>query len=192
MSTREEIEQRLHESVETKLAFIAAGGPAVLEKMARACHKALKEGHRIYLCGNGGSAADCQHIAGEFIGRFMKERAALPAVALTTDSSVLTCVANDYTYDRIFERQVEGLVRPGDVLMAFSTSGNSVNVNRAVEAAKKIGAVTLGFSGRDGGRLKALADLCLVAPAEPSARIQELHITAGHILCELVEKWTFA
>jgi len=192
LSTKDEIEQRLHESIETKLAFIAAGGPAVLEKMARACHKALQQGHRIYLCGNGGSAADCQHIAGEFVGRFMKERAALPAVALTTDSSVLTCIANDYSYERVFERQVEGLVRPGDVLIAFSTSGNSLNVNHAVEAAKRIGAVTLGFSGRDGGRLKTLADLCLVAPAEPSARIQELHITAGHILCELVEKWTFA
>lgn len=192
MSVKKDIESQIQASIDTKQAFVAGGGAVILEKMARACHKALKRGHRIYLCGNGGSAADCQHIAGEFIGRFMMDRGALPAVALTTDTSVLTCVANDYSYDQIFERQVQGLVRRGDVLMAFSTSGNSVNVNRAVEAARRAGAVTLGFSGRDGGKLRKLADLCIVAQAQPSARIQELHITAGHILCELVEKWTFA
>jgi D-sedoheptulose 7-phosphate isomerase len=182
----------MHQSIEVKLAFLAAGGAPVVEKMADAVLKSLRAGHRVYLCGNGGSAADAQHLAGEFIGRFTLERAPLPAIALTTDTSVLTCVANDYSFDAIFERQVNGLVQAGDVLIALSTSGNSKNVLLAVEAARKRGAVVLGFSGRGGGKLKELADLCLVAPAQESARIQELHITCGHILCELVEKRYFA
>lgn len=190
--TTTDTERLMHQSIEVKLAFLAAGGAPVVEKMADAVLKSLRAGHRVYLCGNGGSAADAQHLAGEFIGRFTLERAPLPAIALTTDTSVLTCVANDYSFDAIFERQVNGLVQAGDVLIALSTSGNSKNVLLAVEAARKRGAVVLGFSGRGGGKLKELADLCLVAPAQESARIQELHITCGHILCELVEKRYFA
>jgi D-sedoheptulose 7-phosphate isomerase len=186
------VERLLHRSIEVKLAFLADGGAKVIEKMADTVLAALRNGGRVYLCGNGGSAADIQHIAGEFVGRFMKERAPLSAVALSTDTSVMTSIANDYSYDTIFERQVNAHVRQGDVLIALSTSGNSPNVLRAVEAAKKLGAVTLGFSGRGGGKLKALADQCLVAPADESARIQELHITAGHILCDLVESRYFA
>ena len=154
--------------------------------------KSLRAGGRVYLCGNGGSAADCQHIAGEFVGRFMKERGPLPAVALTTDTSVLTCLANDYSFDGVFERQVKALMRKGDLLIAMSTSGNSENVLRAVEAAKELGAVAIGFSGRGGGKLKDAADLCLVAADDTSARIQELHITCAHILCGLVEAEYFA
>lgn len=187
----EDAKQLLHKSIEVKLAFLADGGCAVIEKMADATVKALKAHHRVYICGNGGSAADAQHIAGEFVGRFMMERGPLPCIALTTDSSVLTCLANDYSFDRVFERQVQGLMQKGDVLIALSTSGNSKNILLAVEAAKELGAVTLGFSGRGGGKLKELADICLVAPADESPRIQELHITCAHILCHIVEARCF-
>src|SRR5208337_4767721 len=182
-----EIERQIQRSIEVKQAFLAAGGAKILEKMAAAVLKALRKGKRVYICGNGGSAADSQHIAGEFVGRFMMER-----VALTTDTSILTCLANDYSFDAVFERQVNAHVRKGDVLIALSTSGNSPNVLHAVRAAKKRGAKTLGFSGRGGGKLKVAADLCLVAPADESPRIQELHITCGHILCDLVESRYFA
>ena len=191
MSEPSETERLIHDSIETKLAFLADGGAKIVERMADVVLEALRAGRRVYLCGNGGSAADCQHIAGEFIGRFMMERAPMPCVALSTDTSVLTCLANDYSFDRVFERQVRALMDAGDVLIAFSTSGNSANVLRAVEAARAHGGKTLGFSGRGGGRLKEICDLCLVAPADPSARIQELHITCAHVLCHLVEKRYF-
>ena len=152
---------------------------------------AYRAGGRLYLCGNGGSAADCQHIAGELVGRFLMERRALPCLALTTDTSVMTAVANDYSFEAVFERQVEAFAREGDVVLGISTSGNSENVNRAMEKAKALGAATLAFSGRDGGRLAEIADLCLVAPAQGSPRIQEIHITAAHILCNLVERGVF-
>ena len=189
MSTAENLIQG---SIEVKLAFLADGGAKILERMAEKVLAALRAGHRVYLCGNGGSAADSQHIACELVGRFMKERAPLPCIALTTDTSVLTCLANDYDYDRVFERQVEALAREGDVLIALSTSGDSPNVLRAVEAAKRLGVATIGFSGRGGGRLKEAADICLVAPSEISPRIQELHITCGHALCAIVEERYFA
>jgi len=185
-------ERLMRESIETKERFLREGGGTVLQRMADAIVGALRRGKRIYVCGNGGSAADAQHIAGELIGRFMRERAPLPCIALTTDTSVLTAIANDYSFDAVFERQVIGLVAEGDVLLALSTSGRSANVVRAVQAARARGAVTLGFSGRDGGRLLELCDLCLVAPSDVSARIQEVHITAAHILCELVERDYFA
>ena len=175
-----------------KLAFLAEGGAGVVERMAQVVLEALRNGHRVYICGNGGSAADAQHIAGEFVGRFMKERAPLPCLALTTDTSVLTCLANDYGFEEVFERQVNAHVEAGDVLIAMSTSGNSPNILRAVEAAKRRNATVLGFSGRGGGKLKELADVCLVAPADKSPRIQELHITCAHVLCDLVESRYFA
>jgi len=186
-----EAERLLHESVEVKLALIAEGGATVIEQMARRLAEALRDGRRVYLFGNGGSAADAQHIAGELVGRFTMERRPLPAVALTTDTSVLTAVANDYGFEACFERQVEALVREGDVVLALSTSGESPNVLRALAAAKRRGAVALALSGRGGGALKKEAELCLVAPADESARIQEVHITVGHILCALVERELF-
>jgi len=192
VTTIDDIERQMRRSIEVKETFLAKGGAKIIEEMAEAVLAALRGGHRVYLCGNGGSAADCQHIAGEFIGRFMKERDPLPCVALTTDTSVLSCLGNDYSFDIVFERQVNALARKGDVLIALSTSGNSPNVLRAVEAAKRLGATTLGFSGRGGGKLKELADLCLVAADDTSARIQELHITCAHILCGLVESRYFA
>lgn len=142
----------------------------------------------VFICGNGGSAADAQHIAGELIGRFKINRKAMAAVALSTDSSILTCVGNDYGFDDIFARQVEGLVRQGDVLWAFSTSGQSANVLNAVKAAKDVGAYILAFTGKKDSALEELSDVCLVVDAPGSAAAQEVHQIAYHSICELVEK----
>ena len=146
----------------------------------------LKKG-RIYICGNGGSAADSQHLAAEFVGRFQKERAGLPAIALTVDTSILTAVGNDYGYDKVFVRQVQALARPGDVLVGISTSGNSANVVEAVELAKSMGVFCVGMTAEGGGKMKLLCDECIAVPAKVTARAQEMHILIGHILCELVD-----
>jgi len=164
------------------------------EPTARAAEmliEAVRGGHTVYVCGDGGSAAQAQHIAGEFIGRFLKERAAMPCVALTTDTSVLTAIANDYDFEDVFARQVEGLVKPGDVLWALSTSGASANVLKAASLARKRGAKVLGMMGR-GGKLKELCDVALCVPADSSPPIQEGHLVLLHILCGLVEEAAFA
>lgn len=148
----------------------------------------VKRNGTIFWCGNGGSAADSQHLAAELIGRFQRERAAIASIALTTDTSALTAIGNDYSYGDIFKRQVEGLVRPGDALIGISTSGKSENVILAVRAAKVRGAATIGLLGRDGGRLKDECDRHLVVPSNDTARIQEGHIMIGHILCDLIER----
>jgi D-sedoheptulose 7-phosphate isomerase len=148
----------------------------------------LREGGKLMLCGNGGSAADCQHIAAEFTGRFIHDRRPLAAMALSTDTSALTCIANDYSFDEVFARQVEALGRAGDCLLAISTSGNSANVIRAAEAAQRAGMVVIGLLGRDGGRLAALCDLPIVVPENTTARIQEAHIFIGHTICGLTEQ----
>lgn len=150
--------------------------------------KKLSAGNRIYWCGNGGSAADSQHLAAELVGRFKRERRALPSMALTTDTSILTALANDYSYEEVFSRQVEALFQQGDVLIGISTSGNSSNVIRAVRAAKAQGGVTVGFLGRDGGQLKKECDQVVVVPSYDTARIQEMHIMIGHILCDVLEQ----
>lgn len=152
------------------------------------CSDVLAQGRRIYLCGNGGSAADAQHIAAELIGRFVNDRRSLPAIALTTDTSALTAIGNDYGYDEVFSRQVEGLCREGDVLIAISTSGNSDNILKAVDAAHLLGASVIGLSGKSGGALDAKCDLSLVVPSDVTARIQEMHIVIGHLICALVEE----
>lgn len=149
--------------------------------------QAYKKGNKLLLCGNGGSAADAQHIAAELVGRFKKERKALPAIALTTDTSIITAVANDYSYDSVFARQIEALGKKGDVLIGISTSGNSVNVIKAIETAKSKELKTIGFLGRDGGNLKDIVEIPLVVPAQGSDRIQEIHILIGHIICGLIE-----
>jgi len=154
--------------------------------------EALRAGHRIYVCGDGGSAAQAQHVAGELIGRFLKDRRPLPCVALTTDTSVLTAVANDYEFESVFARQVEALVGEGDVLWAISTSGNSANVLKAASAASRRGARLLGMTGRDGGHLKQLCDVALCVPADSSPPIQEGHLALLHIICGLVEQALFA
>lgn len=157
-------------------------------EVAKSLRTTILDGGTIYLCGNGGSAADAQHLAAELVGRFRRERRALRAIALTTDTSVLTCIGNDYSFADIFSRQVEGLVKAGDALLAISTSGNSDNVIRAVEKAKDIGATTVGLLGRDGGHLATLCDMSLVVSALDTARIQEMHILIGHVLCDLIEE----
>jgi phosphoheptose isomerase len=152
----------------------------------------LAKGGRILLCGNGGSAADAQHLAAEFVGRFVRERRSLPALALTTDSSALTAIGNDYGFETVFARQIEAFGRLGDVLIGISTSGNSPNVLAAVEAAKSQGLQTIGLTGKDGGMLAKRTDIPLVVPSANTARIQECHIAIGHIICELVEEGMFA
>ena len=147
----------------------------------------IKNGGKILLCGNGGSAADAQHIAAEIVGRFKKERKGMPAIALTTDTSILTSVGNDYGYDYIFARQIEALCRPEDLVIGITTSGNSANVVSAMQAAKEIGAVTVGLTGGTGGKLTAICDHNLVMPSSVTARIQEAHIFVGHSLCEILE-----
>lgn len=158
-----------------------------LEKIAEVMAQALRSGRKFLLCGNGGSAADSQHIAAEFIGRFKRERRSLPAIALTTDTSVLTAVGNDYAYEQVFSRQVEGIGAKGDLLIALSTSGNSKNVLEAVKAAKAKGILTVGFTGARGGALKEAADYCFQAQSTETPHIQEVHITALHALSEVVE-----
>ena len=147
----------------------------------------LSAGGKLMFCGNGGSAADCQHLASELTGRFIKDRRPLAGLALTVDSSALTCIGNDYSFDDVFTRQVQGLGRAGDGLVAISTSGNSGNVLKAVEAAKAMGIYTLGLLGRDGGKLGALCDDSVVVPHAITARIQEAHLLIGHTLCGLIE-----
>lgn len=163
----------------------------ILENISREFIKALKSKNKLLFCGNGGSAADSQHIAAEFIGRFKRERMSLPALALTTDTSILTAVANDYDYKDIFSRQVEGLGNAGDVLVAISTSGNSVNVLEAVRKAKEKNMVTIGFTGAKGGTLAGLTDLCFRSQSNETSRIQEMHITALHAVSEVVEEVFF-
>ena len=156
--------------------------------VADICKNALDKGHKILFCGNGGSAADAQHLAAELVGRFVKERESLAAIALTTDTSILTAVANDYSYDDVFSRQVAGLGQAGDVLIGISTSGNSKNVVKATELARQKGLKTVAFTGEGGGKLGALCDAVIAVPSKTTARIQEMHIMVGHIICEIVEE----
>ncbi len=157
-------------------------------KAAHWVRDSLNAGGKLLLMGNGGSAADAQHIAAELVGRFKKERKSIPAIALTVDTSTLTALGNDYGFDTIFSRQVEALARKGDVLLGFSTSGNSENVIRAFKLANEMGVTTIALLGHQGGRAKEQAQLAIVIPSEDTARIQEVHITVGHILCELIEE----
>src|SRR3989338_2142273 len=163
----------------------------LLEQMAEEITNAFKRGNKIMLCGNGGSAADAQHIAAEFIGRFKRERKSLPAIALTTDSSVLTALANDYSYETVFSRQIEGLGARGDVLIAISTSGNSKNVIAAAKKAKELGLTVIGFTGRSGGELKKHTDFNFSVHSDKTPHIQEMHTTALHAVSEAVEHILF-
>ena len=147
----------------------------------------LRAGNKVLLCGNGGSAADAQHIAAELTGRYKTERRGLPGIALTTDTSALTAIGNDYGYDRIFDRQVEALARSGDVLIGISTSGNSKNVINALNVAREMGCVTIGLSGRDGGAMNDVCDINIVVPSFDTPRIQEMHILIGHTICHCID-----
>jgi D-sedoheptulose 7-phosphate isomerase len=163
------------------------GQQPVLERIARAMTASLHGGGKVLWCGNGGSAGDSQHLAAELVGRFRRERRGLASVALTTDSSALTAIANDYGYEAVFSRQVEALGAEGDILVGISTSGNSRNVIAALEAARAQGLVTVGFTGAGGGRMAALADHLFAAASRDTARIQEAHILAGHMICDWIE-----
>ena len=175
------------ESAAVKRAFVAEALPRLVTE-AQMTVEALRRGGTLIFFGNGGSAADAQHLAAEFVNRFRLERAPLPALALTTDTSVLTAIANDRDFGEIFARQVEALGKPGDLVFALSTSGRSRNVLRGVEAARARGMKTVGLTGGDGGRLAALVDLALVVSSRSTARIQEVHITIGHALCEVADR----
>lgn len=172
---------------EQALAATRALAP-VVQQAAESLSKTLHSGNKIFFCGNGGSAADCQHLAAEFTGRFTKDRKPLAALALTTDTSALTCISNDYSFDDVFSRQLQGLGRTGDCLVGISTSGHSKNVIKAVQAAREMGIVTIGLLGRDGGALSSLCDQSIVVPHPETARIQEMHILIGHSLCGAVER----
>jgi D-sedoheptulose 7-phosphate isomerase len=176
----------LHEHEET-IAQLAHHCLPMIQHAAEMIIRALQAGKRLFLCGNGGSAADAQHIAAEFVGRFERERRAYPAIALTTDTSALTAIANDYGIEYMFARQVESLANPEDVLVGISTSGNSPNILAAVKAARRLGCRTIGLTGAQGKRLAALCDVAIVVPSARTARIQEAHITIGHLWCELAD-----
>ena len=180
------IEQELEESCRVKQRF-PAELKAQIAQLADRMAAVLAAGGTIYWMGNGGSAADAQHLAAELVGRLRLSRRGLASVALTTNTSILTAVANDFSYHEVFARQVEAQVRPGDLLIGISTSGNSENVLRAIEAGNQTKALTVGWTGEDGGRLAAVAQVCLRVPSRDTQRIQEAHITVGHILCGMVE-----
>ena len=158
-----------------------------VEAAAAALTATLKAGGKMLIAGNGGSAADAQHIAGEIVGRFLFDRAPLAAIALTTDTSIITAVANDYGFDHVYERQVRGLGRPGDLFLGISTSGNSASIVRACAAARDMGLTTVGLTGAGGGRLRDVCDILIRVPSERTYLIQQVHITIGHILCLLAE-----
>ncbi len=181
---------KVEEAIEIKRRFFVENAERLIEA-AELIAGVFRKGGKLLIVGNGGSAADAQHLAAEFVNRFEMERAPLPAIALTTDTSILTSVGNDYSFHEVFSKQVRALGRAGDMLLAISTSGNSENVLKALEQARKMDIATIALTGRDGGRLKGMADITLVVEAESTPRIQEVHITACHMLCELTEKMLF-
>lgn len=184
------IKARTEESIAVKRALLETQADTIAQ-VGAALVAAMHNGNMLYLCGNGGSAGDAQHIAAELVGRFTKERRALPAVALTTNTSALTALGNDYEYAIVFSRQLEAFGKPGDVLIGISTSGNSPNVVKALETAKTLGMTTIGLTGEGGGKTKAAVEHCICVPSRDTARIQESHIMIGHILCEIIEQELF-
>lgn len=190
MAFGNEISSYFKESIEVKQKLIKQQSDKI-EAAANYFIDAYKSGKKVIAFGNGGSAADAQHLVAELVGRYKLERVGLPAIALTTDSSILTAIANDYGYDKVFERQIEANATPGDVILGISTSGNSPNVLLAIEKAKSLNAITIGLTGNDGGKLNEICDLCIVVPSNNTPRIQESHIAIIHTLCELLEKEFF-
>lgn len=184
------INEILRNSVKTKEDFIRENIPNIIF-FAEKITQSFTSDRKLMLCGNGGSAADAQHIAAEFVNRFILERPPLPAIALTTDTSIITSVGNDYSFDEVFSKQVKAIGMEGDILLAISTSGNSANVLSAVEAAKNQGIFTVGLTGGDGGKLATLVELALMVKSDSPPRIQETHILVGHIICQLVDYLLF-
>ncbi len=185
----EKIKQIIQASIDTKQQVLQDQALlSTVGQVVNAVTLAFQNGNRVYFCGNGGSAADAQHLAAEFSGRFYTDRKALPAEALHCNTSYLTAVANDYSYDVIYSRMIDGIGLKGDVLIGLSTSGNSKNIVRAFEVAREKGIITVGFTGSTGGQMKALSDFLVNVPSNDTPRIQESHITIGHIICQLVEE----
>ena len=184
------IQAHIEHNIQTKQRVLAELVPQI-EQAAQMIIAAIKDRKKVLFFGNGGSASDAQHLAAEFVGRFEKDRPGLPAIALTTDTSILTSVANDYSFDVVFERQIAALGQSGDVAVGISTSGNSENVNRAIKKSKEMKLKTIAFSGRDGGKLAPLADIAIVIPSDQTSSIQESHITIGHVICRLIDKELF-
>ena len=188
---QEIIKAELKESIEVKNYVLNSLVPQI-EQAAKIMIAALKKGNKILFFGNGGSAADAQHLAAELIGRYRMERKSLPALSLSTDTSILTCLGNDYGFDTIFARQIEGLAQKGDIAVGISTSGNSKNVLAGLEKAKALGCKTIGLLGCDGGKIAKMVELEITIPCKNTPRVQECHITIGHILCGLIEQELFA
>jgi D-sedoheptulose 7-phosphate isomerase len=189
---RELVEERIAEAGEVARRMLEGELPAQIAAVATALLDAYRQGGKAVFLGNGGSAADAQHLAGEFLGRYLRERRSLPAIALPDNPSAITAIGNDYGYAEVFSRQLEGLARSGDVIVALSTSGRSENILRAVDRARALGTVTVGMTGADGGQLAERCDHCLRIPTEEVPRIQEAHVLIGHTLCEFVERELFA
>jgi D-sedoheptulose 7-phosphate isomerase len=196
MRKTDDFERRVNSSIEASIAVKQRllGSTEVVSTVAKACEiiiGALDQGYKLLIFGNGGSAADAQHIAAELVGRFAFDRPALPALALSVNTSCVTAIGNDYGFDQVFSRQIEALGRPGDVVVGISTSGNSPNVLRGVSAAQKMGLHTIGLTSQTGGKLKRAVDHCICVPSNETPRIQECHILIGHIMAELVEQAIF-
>ena len=196
MKIKEEFEIRASKSIEASIAvkqrlLHSSEAVAMIAKVSDVLVGAAEQGNKVMLFGNGGSASDAQHIAAEFVGRFAFDRPALPALALSVNTSCLTAIGNDYGFDQVFSRQIEALGRPGDIAFGISTSGNSQNVLSGVAAAHKMGLHTIGLTGQAGGKLKNAEDFCICAPSNETPRIQECHILIGHIIAELVEETVF-
>ncbi|MFN7274264.1 MAG: SIS domain-containing protein [Bacteroidota bacterium] len=186
------IAQRINASIAVKQQILTDGTLLpIIESVVQVITSAFQQGNAVYFCGNGGSAADAQHLAAEFSGRFYKDRKALPSEALHCNTSYLTAVANDYSYDVIYARLIEGIAKKGDVLIGLSTSGNSANILRAFEKAAELGVITIGMTGASGGKMKGQCNYLINVPSSDTPRIQESHILIGHILCELTEKNIF-
>ena len=183
--------QAFDESADVKRHFVREHADRIAQ-VALLIARALREGNKVLLFGNGGSATDASHLAAEFVGRYHRDRTALPAIALGADPATVTCIANDYGYDEVFARQVRAHGRKGDVAIAISTSGNSPNVLNGIAAARSIGLTTIGWTGHQGGKLATQVDYRFIVPSTVTARIQESHITLGHVLCELIEDELFA
>jgi len=182
-------EYKVHQAVLEQTVEQTAG---MMEQITDAIVRCFQHGNKLLICGNGGSAADAQHVAGEFVNRYRYDHAALPAIALTTDTSILTCIGNDSGFENIFSRQVEALAKPGDILVGISTSGGSPNILKALETARRLGLTTIAFTGEKGrAKMGSKVDLCLVVPSSDTARIQESHIFVWHVICGVVEQVLF-
>lgn len=182
------IKEKIAECIDIKQRILC--NDILLEKIQKVVEKITEcfwGGGKVVLCGNGGSASDALHIAGEFMGRFQRERKSLPAIALPADVATLTSIANDYDFDSVYEREIEGLLRKGDVLIGISTSGNSENIYRAISKANSLGGNTIAFLGKSGGKIKTISNFSILVPSDCTARIQECHIMIAHIICEIVE-----